>query len=111
MPYKYGDGGNWSLRSDFIWKVNFQFMFSCLCFHLLLVFFFFFLVFYLSSTFYVYVVCCMFKYNQVDKHFQNWAMQRIISKELSSSQLLCYEEAFAYEKTKVSNLIFFKVIF
>jgi hypothetical protein len=53
----------------------------------------------------------MFKYNQVDKHLQNWAIQRIINKELRFGQLLCYEEAFAYEKTKVSNLIFFKDYF
>jgi apolipoprotein N-acyltransferase len=49
----------------------------------------------------------MFKYNQIDKHLQNWAMQRIINKELRFGPLLCYEKAFGYEKTKVSNLIFF----
>ncbi len=56
---------------------------------------------------------CFFpwRYNQVDKHLKNWALQHITNREFKSNRLLCYNETFkeekgAFDKTKVFFVFF-----
>jgi len=87
VPYKYKM--EVTSHQDLI-SIIYIFIYFCFCF------------LFLSSTFYVYVVCCVCRYNQIDKHLQDWAMQCIINRELKFGRLLCYvKKTFAYEKTKV----------
>ncbi len=56
------------------------------------------------------------RYNQIDKHLKNKALQCIITRELKGNHLLQYDEAFseekeAFEKTKVHVIICLFLIF
>jgi hypothetical protein len=51
------------------------------------------------------------RYNQIDKHLENWATQWVINVELKFGLLDVYEMVFnekqaTYEKTEVTSLVF-----
>lgn len=65
------------------------------------------------SLSFVSMICCVYKYNQIDKQLWNKVMKWIINGKLKSSWLLCNENAFnerinTYKKTNMAiTSIFF----
>jgi hypothetical protein len=64
------------------------------------------------------MICCVYKYNQIDKKLWNKVMKWIINGELKASWLLCNEKAFnewksTYKKTNMAttSIYFLKEVF